>query len=75
MWYLGFRKDGPTRNFFGHAFSPDGIHWEKHKGNPLSVHINSIIWGAHTKFNTNKHLTFSFIIRTFGHQLTNFVVP
>ncbi len=45
MWYLGFREDDPNKNSFGFASSPDGIHWEKYKGNPLMFNSDSIGWG------------------------------
>jgi signal transduction histidine kinase/DNA-binding response OmpR family regulator/predicted GH43/DUF377 family glycosyl hydrolase len=35
MWYQGWSNDEPGKHKLGLATSSDGIHWEKHRDNPL----------------------------------------
>ena len=44
MWYQGLTFFQHSRNRFGFATSPDGIHWEKHPGNPLEFKEEGSDW-------------------------------
>lgn len=35
MWYTGYNPDMAREKFLGYATSTDGIHWERHPGNPV----------------------------------------
>jgi signal transduction histidine kinase/DNA-binding response OmpR family regulator/predicted GH43/DUF377 family glycosyl hydrolase len=46
MWYLGWSTVQQARARLGFATSPDGIHWEKHPGNPLEFDVDGFDWAA-----------------------------
>ncbi len=35
MWYTGYRSGDEAEMYLGYAFSPDGITWTRHPGNPV----------------------------------------
>jgi len=44
MWYKGWSDRVPGFVGVGYAFSPDGIHWQKHKANPLDFKCEGTSW-------------------------------
>jgi len=44
MWYKGWSDYVPGFVGVGYAFSPDGIHWQKHEANPLDFKCEGTSW-------------------------------